>query len=90
MDFWGRCFTVTIIAKGHGPRGEPLAGNSLKKGRDGLLLQGVEQEAKENIGGKQHQCEDDGAAHAAQGAHAVRLLLFLFGFLFSCGFARGG
>ena len=40
-----------------------------------MLLQGFEKEAEEDVGGKQDEGEDDGAAHAAPGGHAF---LFLF------------
>ena len=46
-----------------------------KTGRHGWVLQGFEKEAEEDVGGKQDEGEDDGAAHAAPGGHAF---LFLF------------
>ena len=46
-------------------------------------MKGFEEEAEENVGGEKDESEDDGAAHAPQGAHAVGFL-FLLGFLLSC------
>ena len=45
------------------------------------LLEGVEEEAEEDVGGEEDEGEDDGAAHAAPCAHAFAVFLFL-GFLF--------
>ena len=45
------------------------------------LLEGVEEEAEEDVGGEEDKGKDDGAAHAAPCAHAFAVFLFL-GFLF--------
>lgn len=44
-------------------------------------LQGVEEEAEEDVGGKEDEGEDDGAAHASPCRHAFAVFLLL-GFLF--------
>ena len=48
-----------------------------------------EEETKEDVGGKEHEGENDGAAHATPGADFL-LAFFLFGFLFGAFFLRGG
>ena len=53
-------------------------------------LQGLEQEAEEDVGGKQNEREDDGASQAAQGAHALGFLLLFLGFLLCRGLLLGG
>ena len=45
------------------------------------LLQGVEEEAEEDVGGEEDEGEDDGAAHASPCRHAFAVFLLL-GFLF--------
>ena len=45
------------------------------------LLEGVEEEAEEDVGGEEDEGEDDGAAHASPCAHAFAVFLFLV-FLF--------
>lgn len=57
-------------------RKEMLLSNEMREKELFLpLLQGFEKETEEDVGGKQDEGEDDGAAQAAPGGHAF---LFLF------------
>ena len=52
-------------------------------------MQGLEEEAEEDVGGEQDEGEGDGAAKASPCAHDVLFFLFL-GFLFPCRLPLGG
>lgn len=53
-----------------------------------FLLEGLKQEAEENVGGKQDKGEDDGAHQATPGTHGLGFL-FLLGFFIACVFFLG-
>ena len=81
--WWNGGCGYSVVLRGVAFWGDSWVGELKKVDEMGVfpLLEGVEEEAEEDVGGEEDKGEDDGAAHAAPCAHAFAVFLFL-GFLF--------